>query len=161
MHLNCTDQTGAAGFIAAAARKLPQPDVWCIMYPSVRTLLQCDVLELDDASILSSVCEPVSPLVNLRLSLIVAIAKQPHFGQVGCAPEYTTRFLEGRSSSWVYEVEFHQVGKRCIDRREVSWLTFSADDSSALREKGFSASDEKKIIALKDFIVKQAHASRA
>ena len=51
---------GAAGFVAAAARKLPQPDVWCIMYPSLRTLLQCDVLELDDASILSSVSVPVS-----------------------------------------------------------------------------------------------------
>lgn len=36
-----------------------------------------------------------------------------------------------------------------------------ADDSTALREKGFSAADEKKIIALKDFIVKQAHASKA
>jgi phosphoinositide-3-kinase regulatory subunit 4 len=54
---------GAAGFVAAAARKLPQPDVWCIMYPSVRTLLQCDVLELDDASILASVSEPVSRLI--------------------------------------------------------------------------------------------------
>jgi phosphoinositide-3-kinase regulatory subunit 4 len=54
---------GAAGFVAAAARKLPQPDVWCIMYPSVRTLLQCDVLELDDASILASVSEPVSYLL--------------------------------------------------------------------------------------------------
>ena len=54
---------GAAGFVAAAARKLPQPDVWCIMYPSVRTLLQCDVLELDDASILASVSEPVSCLI--------------------------------------------------------------------------------------------------
>jgi hypothetical protein len=51
---------GAAGFVAAAARKLPQPDVWCILYPSVRTLLQCDVHELDEASILSSVSEPVS-----------------------------------------------------------------------------------------------------
>jgi len=54
---------GAAGFVAAAARKLPQPDVWCVMYPSVRTLLQCDVLELDDASILASVSEPVSRLI--------------------------------------------------------------------------------------------------
>jgi len=54
---------GAAGFVAAAARKLPQPDVWCIMYPSVRTLLRCDVLDLDDASILASVSEPVRSLL--------------------------------------------------------------------------------------------------
>lgn len=33
------------------------------MYPSLRTLLQCDVLELEDASILSSVCEPVNYII--------------------------------------------------------------------------------------------------
>lgn len=51
---------GAAGFIAAAAKRLPQSDVWCILYPKLRPLLHCDLLELDDNSILSSVLEPVS-----------------------------------------------------------------------------------------------------
>lgn len=34
-------------------------------------------------------------------------------------------------------------------------------DLQHLREKGISAKDEKKIVALRDFIYKQAHASKA
>lgn len=36
-----------------------------------------------------------------------------------------------------------------------------ANLSHKLRDKGFSAVEEKKIMAMRDFIVKQAHAARA
>jgi phosphoinositide-3-kinase regulatory subunit 4 len=36
-----------------------------------------------------------------------------------------------------------------------------SSEPNQLRDKGISAQDERKIIALKDFIVKQAHAARA
>jgi len=45
--------------------------------------------------------------------------------------------------------------------RYVGWFKQYIDFSSSLREKGFSADDEKKIIAMKDFIMKQAQASKA
>jgi phosphoinositide-3-kinase regulatory subunit 4 len=48
-----------------------------------------------------------------------------------------------------------------IPERYVFAAHMLADFSSALREKGFTSSEEKKIIALKDFILKQAHGSRA
>lgn len=34
-------------------------------------------------------------------------------------------------------------------------------DKPVLQDKGFTAADEKKIVALKDFIVKQAHNAKA
>lgn len=34
-------------------------------------------------------------------------------------------------------------------------------DRLVLQDKGFTAADEKKIVALKDFIVKQAHNTKA
>ena len=51
---------GSAGFVAAAARNLPTSDVWCILYPSIRTLLHSDVLELDEESIMAAIITPVS-----------------------------------------------------------------------------------------------------
>lgn len=54
-----TDSAGTAGFIAAAARNLPPSDVWCIFYPAVRIMLQSDVLELDEDSIMSALIPPV------------------------------------------------------------------------------------------------------
>lgn len=58
-HPNDWIRQGTAGFIAAAARNLPPSDVWCILYPSVRTLLHSDILELDEESIMSSLVPPV------------------------------------------------------------------------------------------------------
>ena len=56
---------GTAGFVAAAARNLPPSDVWCILYPSVRTMLHADVLELDDDSIMAALVAPVSDFFNV------------------------------------------------------------------------------------------------
>jgi hypothetical protein len=93
---------------------------------------------------------------------MIAIPKHIESCKICSSPEYPTWILEACPRSLIYEVELHQVGKRHTRRREVSSGVLSrAHDSSALREKGFSAADEKKIIALKDFIVKQAHATRA
>jgi hypothetical protein len=51
---------GTAGYIAAAARNLPPSDIWCILYPSVRTMLRSDILEMDEGSIMSALVSPVS-----------------------------------------------------------------------------------------------------
>ncbi len=49
--------------MAAAARNLPQSDVWCILYPSLRVMLQSDVLELDEESIMAALVPPVRRMV--------------------------------------------------------------------------------------------------
>ena len=58
------DISGAVGFIAAAARNLPTSDVWCIMYPTVRSLLYADVLELDEMTIMAALLEPVRKIAG-------------------------------------------------------------------------------------------------
>lgn len=37
----------------------------------------------------------------------------------------------------------------------------TSEDSHVLKDKGISSRDEKKIVAMKDFIFKQAHAAKA
>ena len=51
---------GAAAFIAAAARRLPASDVWCILYPSLKHFLRSDIREVDERSMLIAMKPPVS-----------------------------------------------------------------------------------------------------
>jgi hypothetical protein len=93
---------------------------------------------------------------------MIVVAKYPHVGEISSSPEHTTWILENRPCPFLHESRLYEDCKCCSCCREVSKLRrYWANDSSALREKGFSAADEKKIVALKDFIVKQAHASKA
>ncbi|KIK42694.1 hypothetical protein CY34DRAFT_756993, partial [Suillus luteus UH-Slu-Lm8-n1] len=55
-------------FIAAAAKCLPQSDVWCILYPSLRHLLRSDVKESKEQSLLSAMKPPVSLRPSASLS---------------------------------------------------------------------------------------------
>lgn len=54
---------GAAAFIGSAANHLPQSDVWCILYPSLRHYLRSDVRIVDEMSLLSALKPPVSQTV--------------------------------------------------------------------------------------------------
>lgn len=58
-HPNSWIRQNAAGFVAAAARNLQPADVWCILYPSVRTTLRSDIVSLDEDSILGALLPPV------------------------------------------------------------------------------------------------------
>lgn len=49
----------AVGFVAAAARNLPASDVWCILYPTIRSALRSDIVTLDEDSILGALVAPV------------------------------------------------------------------------------------------------------
>jgi hypothetical protein len=57
---------GAAAFITSAAgRHLPESDIWCILYPSLRHFLKSDVVKIDEQSLLSAMKPPVSHLPSL------------------------------------------------------------------------------------------------
>lgn len=64
---------GAAAFITSAAgRHLPESDIWCILYPSLRHFLKSDVVKIDEQSLLSAMKPPVSRspfLFNSNLSI--------------------------------------------------------------------------------------------
>lgn len=49
----------SAQLIELVANTIPPSDVWCILYPSVRRLLEDDVRDLDALSILNSLRRPV------------------------------------------------------------------------------------------------------
>ena len=51
---------GAAAFIAAAAKNLPETDIWAILYPSLRHYLRADVETITEYNLLSSLKTPVS-----------------------------------------------------------------------------------------------------
>ncbi|KAF9233916.1 hypothetical protein BU15DRAFT_90187 [Melanogaster broomeanus] len=59
-HPNVWIRQGAAAFIASAAKRLQPSDVWCILYPSLRHLLRCDVKEIDEQSLLTAMKPPLS-----------------------------------------------------------------------------------------------------
>ncbi|ORY34315.1 hypothetical protein BCR39DRAFT_556705 [Naematelia encephala] len=136
-HPNAWIRQGTAGFIAAAARNLPPSDVWCILYPSLRPALHSDVLELDEESILSALLPPLSR-ATLDAAKAAAIQDSP-------PGFWQTRIPKGSTKT--------NLVKTTSGNKD--------GDSSALREKGITPKDEKKIIAMRDFIFKQAHATRA
>ncbi len=52
--------SASAAFLSVAAKHLPASDVWCIIYPYIRPLLQADVKEMTDLALLDVVKDPVS-----------------------------------------------------------------------------------------------------
>lgn len=54
--------------MASAATHLPQSDVWCILYPSLRHYLKSDVHAVNEANLLMALKPMVSapPLLHLR-----------------------------------------------------------------------------------------------
>lgn len=72
-HPNTWIRQSTAGFIAAAARNLPTSDVWCILYPSLRSSLRSDIVTLDEDSILNALSPPVSSALQ-RLLIVSCLA---------------------------------------------------------------------------------------
>jgi phosphoinositide-3-kinase regulatory subunit 4 len=52
--------TATASFIAVSSHHLEESDTWCILYPYIRPLLKADVPNLEAATLLDVVSEPVS-----------------------------------------------------------------------------------------------------
>ncbi|WVR03468.1 hypothetical protein IAU60_000459 [Kwoniella sp. DSM 27419] len=135
-HPNIWIRQGTVGFIAAAARNLPPTDVWCILYPHIRPMLQGDVKALDEQSILAALVPPVA-----RSTLVAAKVAALQNSPTGY---WTLPSINGSTKTSL-----------------VKSIQHDTKPARNLREKGISDKDEKKIDALKEFIVKQAQASRA
>ena len=57
--------------------------------------------------------------------------------------------------------EFKSTGVNAKANFVKSSSSAKTDDTHFLKDKGISRAEEKKIVAMKEFIVKQAHAARA
>ena len=89
--LQPSSQVDTAGFFAAVARKLPPSDVWCILYPSLRTMLSCDILEITADSCLAAALPPVKFLAAAQHSSLIVLAFKIDFGgcESGSAPKFS------------------------------------------------------------------------
>ncbi|WRT63674.1 uncharacterized protein IL334_000597 [Kwoniella shivajii] len=130
-HPNIWIRQGTAGFIAAAARNLPPTDVWCILYPGIRTMLHSDIKEMSEESIMSALLSPL-PRSTLVAAKVAALHNTP-------------------SGYWNIA-----TGKGTSKANLVKASQSQPSSTQHLRDKGITERDEKK-----DFIVKQAHASKA
>ncbi|WWC85771.1 uncharacterized protein L201_000637 [Kwoniella dendrophila CBS 6074] len=136
VHPNLWIRQGTAGFIAAAARNLPPTDVWSILYPSIRSMLHSDIQQLDETSLLSALLPPLS-----RSTLVAA-----KVAAIQSTPKGYWNAPQPKASSKVNLTKTAQA---------------QTPSSQQLRDKGIAEKDERKIDLMKDFIVKQAHASKA
>ncbi|TKY85009.1 hypothetical protein EX895_006089 [Sporisorium graminicola] len=68
-HPNLWLRQASAGFVAAAAAKLDDVDVWAILYPSLRPLLRTDVQDLSEITLLDTVKAPLTrPVYSAALA---------------------------------------------------------------------------------------------
>nr|XP_019002677.1 VPS15 protein kinase [Kwoniella mangroviensis CBS 8507]OCF66138.1 VPS15 protein kinase [Kwoniella mangroviensis CBS 8507] len=135
-HPNMWIRQGTAGFIAAAARNLPPTDVWCILYPGIRPLLHADIKEMNEISILSAILPPL-PRSTLIAAKVAALQTPPK-------GYWNIPQSKGTTKSSLVKAAQGQVTA-----------------SQQLRDKGITEKDERKIEVMKEFIVKQANASKA
>jgi phosphoinositide-3-kinase, regulatory subunit 4 len=58
-HPNVWIRQGSACFLSVASKHLPESDIWCILYPSLRHFLKMDLTSIDDHNLLMALKPPV------------------------------------------------------------------------------------------------------
>ena len=125
-------------------------------------MLYSDVHELDEESILAALLQPVShalsPGLMRQLSRATLVMAKSAAVQNAPAGFWDIRPEKSSAKSTLVKAANKEKGSQS----SVSMYGIKAEfNSNLLKEKGISAKDERKIIVLREFLVKQAHASRA
>ncbi|KIJ63655.1 hypothetical protein HYDPIDRAFT_175967 [Hydnomerulius pinastri MD-312] len=132
-HPNVWIRQGAAAFIASAAKHLQPSDVWCILYPSLRHLLRCDVKEIDEQSLLAAMKPPLPrPVFDGAI-------------QWAMKAERTTFWRGQRRSASKVESPRESI----VSMDETQLLK--------LQNLGMTPADENKLMAMRDYILKLAN----
>ncbi|KAF9557800.1 ARM repeat-containing protein [Agrocybe pediades] len=136
-HPNIWIRQGAAAFITSAAQSLPQSDIWCILYPSLRHFLKSDIEKIDEQSLLSAM-KP--PLPRQILDAAVQWAMKADKSAFWRGTKRTTSKVESPRERIVLK---------------------SKDEAHLmkLQQLGMTSSDENKLLALRDYILKLANAT--
>ncbi|KAH7910911.1 hypothetical protein BJ138DRAFT_1126480 [Hygrophoropsis aurantiaca] len=148
-HPNVWIRQGAAAFIASAAKRLPMSDVWCILYPSLRHLLRSDIKDIDEQSLLTAMKPPLS--------------RQVFDGALQWAMKAEkTMFWRGhrRAASKIESPRESIVSMRKAGSASVVGRNKSEEDEaqlSKLQNLGMTPSDEAKLLAMREYIVKLAN----
>ncbi|KAL4253381.1 Serine/threonine-protein kinase Vps15-like protein [Abortiporus biennis] len=145
-HPNVWIRQGAAAFIAAAAKHLPPSDVWCILYPSLKHFLRSEIKEVDEQSLLLSMKPPISRQVfDAAVQWAMKADK--------------TQFWRSHRSSKTESPRDSMAAVRSAGA--ASSRTRSEEDETQLmklQQLGMTSSDEAKLFAMRDYILKLSRA---
>ncbi|TFK80173.1 hypothetical protein K466DRAFT_667799 [Polyporus arcularius HHB13444] len=145
-HPNIWIRQAAAAFIASAAKHLPPSDVWCILYPSLRHLLRSDVREVDEKSLLIALKPPLARDIFEAAVQWAMKADKTNFWR----SHRSTKSESPRESM----ATVRQTGTASSRAR-------SEEDEAQiarLQKLGMTSTEEAKLQAMKDYIVKLARA---
>ncbi|KAG6380174.1 hypothetical protein JVT61DRAFT_8263 [Boletus reticuloceps] len=141
--------SGTAAFIASAAKHLQPSDVWCILYPSLRHLLRCDLGEVDEQSLLVAMKSPLPrPVFDGAVQWAM---KAEHTMYWRSQRRPATKVESPRESI----VSMRKAGTSSSPKHnrteedEVQW--------SKLQNLGMTLADEAKLVAMRDYILKLAN----
>ncbi|KAI0050276.1 ARM repeat-containing protein [Auriscalpium vulgare] len=146
-HPNAWIRQGAAAFIAAAAKHLPSSDVWAILYPSLRHFLRSDVREISEMTLLTAMKPPLSRQV---FDAAVQWAMKADKTQFWRTHRRTVTKVDSPQSSVVAMRKTAATARNKSEEDEVQ-LT-------KLRQLGMTGTEEAKLMAMRDYILKLANA---
>ncbi|KAH7106720.1 ARM repeat-containing protein [Auriculariales sp. MPI-PUGE-AT-0066] len=154
-HPNVWIREGAASFIASAAKHLPQTDVWCILYPSLKHLLKCDIREINEANLLANLKSPLPRRIfDAALSWAMKTPDSP-FWSAGATKSKPTSKMDVARDGLAGNRRPESLSKRAAGPR-------SPDDDTQLarlQQMGMNQIEEGKLLALRDYIVKLSRAT--
>ncbi|KAF8153240.1 hypothetical protein B0H34DRAFT_820167 [Crassisporium funariophilum] len=149
-HPNIWIRQGAAAFITSAGQHLPPSDIWCILYPSLRHFLKSDVVTIDEYSLLNAM-KP--PLPRQILDASVQWAMKADKSTFWRGPRRMANKVESPRES---VISVRKTGNNGIARNK------SEEDETQLtklQQLGMTSSDENKLLAMRDYILKLANAT--
>ncbi|KAG6877788.1 hypothetical protein C0993_003882 [Termitomyces sp. T159_Od127] len=150
-HPNMWIRQGSAAFIASAVRHLPPSDVWCILYPSLRHFLKCDVKEVEELSLLMAMKPPLPrQILDAAVQWAMKADKTSFWRTVRRSS--TAKAESPRESV----IAVRKTGNSTIARNK------SEEDEAhlaKLQQLGMTSSEENKLHAMRDYILKLANAT--
>ncbi|KAF9530534.1 hypothetical protein CPB83DRAFT_905184 [Crepidotus variabilis] len=150
-HPNIWIRQGAAAFITSAGQHLPQSDIWCILYPSLRHFMRSDIVTIDEQSLLTAL---KAQLPRQILDASVQWAMRPDKSTFWKGPRrVTANKVESPRESMMSMRKGNNggIGKSKSEEDEIQL--------NKLQQLGMTPSDENKLLALRDYIVKLANAT--
>ncbi|KAL5523732.1 hypothetical protein ACEPAG_7905 [Sanghuangporus baumii] len=150
-HPNSWIRQGASLFIASAAKALPTTDVWCILYPSLKHFLRSEIRSVEVQAILKAL---KSPLPRHIYDFALDWAMKSGDSQFWKSQRKSATKIENPKDAAV-------AAARKSARGAIRITLKSEEDEihlGKLEQLGMSASEEAKLIALRDYIAKSADA---
>ncbi|TFK19255.1 ARM repeat-containing protein [Coprinopsis marcescibilis] len=147
-HPNIWIRQGAAAFITSAAQHLPTSDIWCILYPSLRHFLKSDVTDITTLSLLRAM-KP--PLPRQILDSSVRWAMKADKSVFWSRPRRPKGESPRESVITIRKAGTGSIARNKSDEDE--------EQITKLQQLGMTTSDESKLLAMRDYILKLANAT--